>query len=133
MFVLFSCSTDQDEQNTSIDKTVSVEKEKYIVDQLKNIEEVKNYKIPFDENESPVEMEFIFQLRPNKDESFYWIEVGYFESEDFQSCFNFYFYTADSTIKYYDKTNDRILSLEDWRNEKDKVSPFINKEESAFY
>lgn len=127
--ILFSCSSNKTgEQNVLLEDHNQKLYEDYIVQQIATISEVKNYKIPFSENETPVEMQYIIQLRPQNGEEFYWIEVGYQDEDYFQSCFNFYFYSADSTVKYLDKNLNRVLTLEEWRSNKEQVQPFMHEE-----
>lgn len=135
LLLLFSCSDNSvvGEQYSDSATQEELDYENYIISKIAELDEVKNYKIPFSENENPVDMQFLFQLRPNKGENFYWIEVGYTENEDFQSCFNFYFYPVDSSINYFSRSTNQIISLSEWRANKNSVTPKMNQEESAHY
>lgn len=56
----------------------------------------------------------IFEAPKDNDKNYYWIKV----SDDEGEKFNFFVYQKTFEIKYYEKKNETILSLEQWRKQK---------------
>lgn len=56
----------------------------------------------------------IFKAPKDNDKNYYWIKV----SDDEGEKFNFFVYQKTFEIKYYEKKNETILSLEQWRKQK---------------
>lgn len=47
--------------------------------------------------------------------NYYWIKVGEDNGTNFVTHYNFYIYTSNFEIKYFDTINDTIVSLDIWR------------------
>lgn len=56
----------------------------------------------------------IFKAPKDNDKNYYWIKV----SDDEGEKFIFFVYQKTFEIKYYEKKNETILSLEQWRKQK---------------
>lgn len=118
----------QREQNKEEDKM-----EEYISEHISHFPEVKHYQSAFEQDSLPITLSVVIRQRPGKDENFYWVECGYFDEKHFIRCYNFFFYPADSSVKFYDLRNDFLQSLEEWRATKGKVTPYMLKEQHTNY
>lgn len=58
----------------------------------------------------------IFKAPKDNDKNYYWIKV----SDDEGEKIFFFVYQKTFEIKYYEKKNETILSLEQWRKQKQK-------------
>lgn len=52
------------------------------------------------------------------DQPYYWVKAGEDNGVSFVSHFNFFVYPDPIRIMYFDTRNDRVMTLEAWRNEK---------------
>lgn len=62
----------------------------------------------------------IISSKPSKDEPFYWVQVGVNDGDRVVPEYNFYVYTKNMEVKFYDSIDDKILTLSEWRHRKKK-------------
>lgn len=99
--------------------TLQEDIEQKILDKVEKLPEVKKLELYIDSisnHKRGVSMMII--SKPNKEQKYYHIQVGYNGSDRFVVYFNFYVFTKDFEIKYYDAINDSVLSIEEWRKER---------------
>ena len=62
----------------------------------------------------------IYQISEDKEPNYYWIKVGTSTETHFSTVFNFFVFFNTNEVKYYDTLLDQVLSLDEWRAQKNK-------------
>lgn len=79
------------------------------------IEEVKGLIKKINSKSSNEKVSIIINKRPDRTFLYYWLQVGVDDGSRFQPVYNFYIIKRNLEIKYYDTSDDSIVSLKEWR------------------
>ncbi len=94
--------------------------ENEVYSKVKALIEIMNYSKYVDSvYDGKIGVSFVTKALPAPNKPYYWVQVGIVDLFRFIPQFNFYIFPDSMVVKFYDTVNDKVLSVEEWRNRKD--------------
>ena len=95
-------------------------RENDVYSKVKALIEIVNYTKYVDSvYDGKIGVSFVTRALPAPNKPYYWVQVGIVDLFGFIPQFNFYIYPDSLVVKFHDTVNDKVLSVEEWRNRKD--------------
>ena len=105
--------TDKNQQNTSLELS---DLENKIIDTIFKLKEIKDRQKYIEHQTKGVRhLQIWIADKPNLTTKYYWIQVGEDNGLNFVTHFNFDVYPDSMRIMFFDKQDDKEVTLMDWR------------------